>query len=549
MLDVATLYARLNDAKTCVLPRILDQQAAERPEKTCIIFENGPSWTYAETQRHARGTAAALSALGISKGTRVLVMLDNGPEVVRVSLGLYYLGAILMPINTELPVPLLQRTIDYGEAELLIAGCEYLKLLTQCSFAHLERVVVVGRELSAHPIKEAGVEFLGEDVLSAESPMPTDCDPVIEPWETHTVFFTSGTTGVSKGVECSHIHTATMAIDGLRYLNAGDTFLAPFAYYHIAGAYVPWSVFHAGATMVVVRRFSASRFWQQVRNYDVTAALLLGVMCDFLLNQPETERDAENPLRYIVQQPLIGSVHTFRRRFGVEVYTQYDKTETSPPITSDFVRDGDDIVAGYCGRIRSGFEARIVDANDRDVPVGEVGELIVRCDVPWVIASRYFNMPEETVRAWQNGWHHTGDLFRRDGEGRFYFMDRLKDVIRRRGENISSFEIERELAEHPRIAAGAAYAVPCPEFEGESEVMVAVEPEDGATIDPEEVVYFLTRRVARHMLPRYIRVLPTLSRNTTNKIVKTALVSEAVTEDTWERPSSLESPEKREMVQ
>ena len=546
MLDVATLYARLNDAETCVLPRMLDRQTAERPEKTCIIFENGPTWTYSETQRHARSTAAALAALGVAKGTRVLVMLDNGPEIVRISFGLYYLGAVLMPINTELPVPLLQRMIDYGEAELLIAGSEFLEPLAQCSFTHLERVVVVGSELSAHPIREAGVEFLGQDVLSAESPMSPDCDPVVEPWETHTVFFTSGTTGVSKGVECSHIHTATMAIDGLRYLNAEDTFLAPFAYYHIAGAYVPWSVFHVGATMVVVRRFSASRFWQQVRNHDVTAALLLGVMCDFLLNQQETEQDAENPLRLIVQQPLIGSVHTFRKRFGVEVYTQYDKTETSPPITSDLVRDGDDIVAGYCGRIRSGFEARIVDANDRAVPIGEVGELIVRCEVPWVIASRYFNMPDASARAWQNGWHHTGDLFRQDGEGRFFFVDRSKDVIRRRGENISSFEIERELAEHPCIAAGAAYAVPCPEFEGESEIMVAIEAEVGTTIDPDEVVSFLTRRVAPHMLPRYIRVLPTLSRNTTNKIVKTALVSEAITEDTWERPSS--KPEKRKMV-
>jgi len=190
-------------------------------------------------------------------------------------------------------------------------------------------------------------------------------------------------------------------------------------------------------------------------------------------------------------------------------------------------------VPGTCGRRREGVELRIVDANDCAIPDGQVGELIVRSDTPWTLNSGYFKDPEATARAWRNGWFHTGDAFRRDADGNYFFVDRMKDAIRRRGENISSFEVEVEIVAHPRVRECAVVAVPNETAEDDVLAVVATVP--GATLDPLDLLEFLRPRLAHFMLPRYVRVLDDLPRTPTQKVEKHVLRSAGVTPDTWDR--------------
>ena len=537
MLSVVNLQKRLRSPVTCVLPTMLDRQAERLGDAPLVIFDSGPTWSYAETRRIARGTAAALEKLGVRRGDCVLVWLPDSPMIVRVSLGLYYIGAIFVPLNTEYVGTILKQIIDYSKTELMIAHKDFVDRLVGIEFAHLRRIIVIGGTVpDVEAFTDSSIVLLPETQIDPIDDEPTPLNPPLQAWDVHSIIFTSGTTGVSKGVVCTHIHTCTMSVDGLRYLTAEDRFMSPCAYFHMGGVYVPWAVINKGAAMVVLGRFSVSRFWDQIRRTKTTVALLIGVMADFLFKAPSSPRDKNNPLRLAVIQPLLPNLAEFMERFGVSVYTQYDSSETPPSIVSDLIRPNAKMNPGYCGQVRPGFQVRLIDENDCEVPVGQPGELAVRCDVPWVIATEYFKMPSVTARAWRNGWFHTGDIFRRDTNGNYYFVDRSKDVIRRRGENISSFELEQEMLAHPFINAAAAYGVDS-EF-SENDVMITVEPEPGASLDPEEIIQFLAGRLPAFMVPRYVRIMDALPLSASDKITKKKLKLEGITEDTWDRDMS-----------
>jgi len=230
--------------------------------------------------------------------------------------------------------------------------------------------------------------------------------------------------------------------------------------------------------------------------------------------------------------PMIDAVDVFSKRFGVNVYTMYHQTEISTPILSG----PNPPKRGTCGRLRGGVEARLVDENDIEVPIGESGELILRTDRPWAMMTGYLNSPEATVKAWRNGWLHTGDAFRRDVDGDFFFVDRLKDTIRRRGENISSMEVENEIIAHPDVQEAAVIAVPS-EY-SEDEVMAVVAPVPGHQIDPAQLIDFLRNRLAHFMIPRFIRFTPELPKTPTAKVQKHLLRDAGITVDTWDREAA-----------
>lgn len=229
--------------------------------------------------------------------------------------------------------------------------------------------------------------------------------------------------------------------------------------------------------------------------------------------------------------PLPENAGEFARRFGVTFWTMYNMTELNLPLMSG----PDPQIAGTCGRPRPGTELRIVDEFDRELPPGTVGELMVRCDSPWRLNSGYFRDPAATANAWRNGWFHTGDAMRRDEEGNYFFVDRLKDAIRRRGENISSYEVEVEILAHPSVRECAVVAVPAA---SEDDVLAVVSPVPGRSIDPAELLEFLRPRLAHFMLPRYVRTLEELPHTPTQKIEKYRLRQEGVTADTWDRDRS-----------
>jgi crotonobetaine/carnitine-CoA ligase len=286
----------------------------------------------------------------------------------------------------------------------------------------------------------------------------------------------------------------------------------------------------------VRERFSGTAFWDDVRRYRCTLTILAGSMQNFLWQQPARPDDCDNPLRHVIMLPVLPEHEQFARRFGIEILTGYNMTEISTPL---LFNSG---VADWrsCGRVRQGYpgyDVRVVDSDDRPLGPGQLGELAVRTSEPWTLNLGYFGMPEATAAAWRHGWFHTGDAFTYDTDGRYYFVDRLSDALRRRGENISSFEVESLVNEHPDVVESAAVAVPSPW--GEDDVKVVVVTVAGVDLDPADLVRFLIPRMPRFMVPRYVEVVDELPKtDATQRVRKVELRRDALNDRTWDREAA-----------
>jgi crotonobetaine/carnitine-CoA ligase len=289
-----------------------------------------------------------------------------------------------------------------------------------------------------------------------------------------------------------------------------------------------------GGTVVLPGAFNAGRFWLDVRRFGATVTFVLHGMVPILLAQPPSQDDRDNPLRYVYMGPLARS-HEFRERFAVSVYMGFGMTELPVVLRTEL----DPVSEATTGRpFNPDFECRLVDENDLEVPAGSAGELIVRHRYPWVINSGYRNMPAATARAWRNGWFHTGDRLRVDERGDWVFVDRAKDAIRRRGENVSSYEVEVEVRSHPDVDQVAAVAVPNPDLDeasADEEIKVVVVPVAGRTIDPLELVAYLVPRMPRHMVPRFVEIAGELPMSPSFKVKKAELRAAGITAQTWDR--------------
>lgn len=445
---------------------------------------------------------------------------------LRTMLAINYLGAVAVPINTSYRGTLLEHVLSNTSASLMICDGRLLDRLAEIQLARLHRVIVVGPERVSVP----GVQFLGEDVLHVEE----EFDPSISapsPWDEAVVIYTSGTTGPSKGVLTSYLHlwhTAT----AFKHLDETDRSLVSLPLYHAAGVLGYYCALLTGGSLVLVESFSVSRFWQTVREFKVTTTGLLGVMLPFLLKQEAAGSDRKHSLRSVLVAPLDDGAAAFSERFGVDIYTEYNMTELCMPLFSD----ANPRVPGTCGRKREGVELRIVDEFDIEVPIGAVGELVVRAHQPWALSHGYLKNPEATAKAWRNGWFHTGDAFRQDAEGNYFFVDRLKDALRRRGENISSFEVESAILAHSAVREVAVIGVPSEVSEDEVLAVLALAPNQELT--PEQLIDYLKRHLADFMIPRYLRFMAELPKTPTHKVLKHELRSQGVTVDTWDREAS-----------
>lgn len=354
-----------------------------------------------------------------------------------------------------------------------------------------------------------------------------------QPWDAPVVIFTSGTTGPSKAVVTSYVQEWTTARVTYGYMNAEDRMLVNLPMFHVGGIAAITSAVACGGSVALFEAFDTRRFWDIVRETESTVCSgLIGALTTFLMKEPARPDDADNPLRMVTLSPINEDTVALAARFGFDYISGFNMTEVSGPLICAV----NEKVMRSCGRARIGMECRIVDAHDNELPPGQPGELIIRSDNPWTLFSGYLGDPEATAAAWRNGWFHTGDLMRRDEDGCFFFIDRKKDAIRRRGENMSSLEIEIEVNAHPDVREVAAYGVDLPG--GEQEVMVAVAPVPGATIDAHALVEWLIPRMTHFMVPRYVRMETELPKTPTNKIMKTGLRAEGVTPDTFDRESA-----------
>jgi carnitine-CoA ligase len=480
------------------------ESAAERwPDRIGVDFGIA-AYTYRDLWSRARLAAAAFAALGVKPGEAVLVMLDNTIEFVDAWLGLALIGAIQVPVNTEYVGEILRHQVKDSGAWLMLIDPAYVS-----------RVEALGADRGA--VRRLLVAGSAEAIFESASELPRDAIVPAAEHDIVAIMYTSGTTGPSKGVRVAHAQAYTYAQHAgeAMQLAEGDVYFAPLPLFHIAGQWaLVYACFQVGATAIVRRRFSAGEFWSTVRESGAKVSFLLGAMANFLARQEPKPDDIDNPMERMLVVPLINDVDDFRRRFGVRVCTCYGSTEVNVPLISDY----EVTEPGIAGRPVPGFDIRIVDDQDREVPVGAVGELVVRSSEPWLLATEYHHNPEASLRLFRNLWLHTGDAFKKDANDNYFFVDRIKDYIRRRGENISSFEVEREVNAHPAVLECAAVAVKSASTEDDLKVVVVLK--SGMTLEPEELRAFLRPRVPRFMVPDIVEVIAELPKTPTGKIQK-----------------------------
>lgn len=513
----------------CVLRDVLDHHAARTPDATFVRLQDGSERTWSQMRQLTRDTASGLRRLGVRQGEHVLVWLPNGLDAMRVWFAINYIGAVYVPLNTAYRGALLAHTVALSDATLIVADADLAPRLADIDRGQLQRAVVFGHMAAS----VAALETLPSSVLDEAATDPLELERPIEPWDTQSIIFTSGTTGPSKAVLSSYMHlTSLSGPKSWAWLRDDDRFLINLPLFHIGGTSCVYAMMLRGASVALVERFDTASFWQVVADNGVTAVGLMGAMTPFLMKAPPSPHDRGHGLRIAVIIPLSGDAEAFAQRFGVEVYTVFNMTEISTPLISE----RNPVLPGTSGKPRPGVEVRLVDGNDCEMPVGAIGELILRTDTPWAMNHGYYKNPEATAQAWRNGWFHTGDAFRRDADNNFFFVDRQKDAIRRRGENISSFEVETEAMQHPAIREAAAIPVPS-EF-GEDEVMLVVSAAPEASIDCAELIHFMAARMAHFMTPRYIRIVEDLPKTPTSKVQKHLLRAEGVTADTFDREAA-----------
>ena len=506
-----------DDVTRWVLPLALEEKAAEVGDRELVRVIGEGSMTYAAAARDARRVASRLASAGVRRGDAVAVLLPSGLEFLRAWLGLGRLGAVIVPINTALEGAFLAH-------QLVDCGARF----------------VVADDDGARSVREA----LGPDAgltsvdLSGWRSEPEWEGPLPRAADTACLMYTSGTTGPSKGVVMPHAHCVLFGVGSIEGLGLrdDDRYYVTMPLFHANGLFMQLgATILAGAGAVLRPRFSASAWARDVREHRCTVSNLLGSMSEFVMAQPRSDDDHELGLRIVCPVPNPPAHEAqWRDRFGVrEVVSAYGMTEVNIPLY------------GRVGRSRPGsaglvldrwFEVEVRDPeSDAPVPRGTVGEIMVRPRVPFGFMTGYHGLPEVTVEAWRSFWFHTGDSGVMDDDGWVTFVDRTKDCIRRRGENISSFEVEAAVAALEGVAEVAAYAVPSVPAGTEDEVMLAVVPEPGADLDCAELVHRLDAVLPRFARPRYVELVDGLPRTPTAKVRKAELRRRAVTAATWDR--------------
>ena len=515
-----------------LMPQMLATRASHSGADVALKKNDGSVLTWDSAYRDSLRVASALERLGAQPGYPVVTIFANGFEAYCAWQGCAWLGAIEAPINTAYKGEWLQHVINNTQAGIVLADARFVAPLFDIAeqLPHVKHVVAYGDcPPPPHPLPfnlMPAADFLdGAEVVERPEPCP---------WDISSLIYTSGTTGRSKAVMVPWAHIEASLQSGfIPHDRLEDIHIyAPYPVFHVTGKGGFYFATVFGGASVIREVFSTAEYWDDVRNFDANATVLLGPLAQMLLDQPERENDRDNPMRTVCMAPVIADVDEFSRRFGVDVFTTYNMTEINCPIIRSDERCTADNYRS-CGKARAGVEVRIVDEHDLPVPPGTPGELIVRGE-PWELNAGYWNMPEKTNEAWRNGWFHTGDAFTYDDDGNYYFVDRAKDYIRRRGENISSFEIEAIVNAHPGVAECGAVAVPAEH--GEDEVKIAVVIEPNTEFDPADLIDFLIPKMPRFAIPRFIEVWESLPKTEATARIQKAKIREAGTSDrTWDR--------------
>ena len=517
--------------KERTLGRVLEEQAVAYGDRVFLDFMGTSFYTFKQIDEHANRFANAFLEKGIIKNTKVAVLLPNCPEYLYCWFGLAKIGAVMVPVNVAQKGELLQHILDTSDTEAIVVDISLLERVRdiEAKLSKVTQLLVLGWR---DGIEQGRVSVASlDDFMTASSAAPSSVD--IKHSDPMTILFTSGTTGPSKGVVMSHhyYYYAARTIGGAMSIGPDDTLYTCLPLFHVnAQVCTVLAALLFDAKVSMYQRFSASTFWQEVRSSKATVFLALGAMGNILAKAPLDPEDQNNDVRLAMVVPPPKSLEDFENRFNLRVvYETFGMTEgvVTPPTIAEPRRPG------CCGRPTESVEVRIVDDDDVEVAPHSVGEITMRPREPYTMMSGYYKMPEETLQVFRNLWFHTGDLGYLDHDGYLYFVGRKKEAIRRRGENISAFEVEQIVNQHPSVLESAAIAVPSELSEDDLKIVVVLN--DGEQLEPADLISFCEERMAYFMVPRYVEFWPSLPKTPTQRVEKYKLQQEGNSPATWDR--------------
>lgn len=501
-----------------------------------FLMDEQVSLTYGQVDELADRHAGAYAELGMAPGDTIALFMDNSAMLAGTAMGINRMGGIWSPLSTEYRGEWLRELLLGVRSRILVIDRHLVDAVATLKDLPFDHVVVNG---GANGVEIPGATV--HDLASFDVHSPATNTPQLHHGDTNAVLWTSGTTGPSKGVMQPHAawmlwsqkHNEVFR-NGVR---DGERFYYCMPMYNSGGwimNIMPALV--TGNTACIDKRFSVTDFWNRIRHYDANHTMTMGTMHIYLFQDPPQPDDADNPLRALVMNPFVPQIlRPFMERFDIEkVASGFGQSEImgASLATSDM-----DLKPASCGVPLEDdlVECKLLDHNDEEVAVGETGEFCVRPRVPFSVFNGYFGQPEVTVETFRNFWHHTGDLGRRDDDGEVFFVDRKKDSLRHKGRNTSTFEVEHIARQFPGVSNVAAVGVKVAELEHEEELMIFLQPQEGAEIDPLEFCKFMDTKAPYFFVPRYVEVLDEFPMTPTNKIQKFKLRDRGVGPRTWDR--------------
>lgn len=496
----------------------------------------GEELTRAGALQRSEAMAGALAALGVKAGDRVATLLDNSLDAVLVWLAGNLLGAVDVPVNIAYRGEFLRHQLADSGAAVVVAEGDLAARVQEVAdgLPDLRHLVVRGAD-RLPGLSRVAVHRLA-DVIEGGRPAAL---PNVSASDLAMLAYTSGTTGPSKGCMLSHAYVVGAGRRLARALGMDDDSVlwTPNPLFHINARFIAVvGTLLCGGRAAIDVRFSVTRFWAEVNRTGATVASLIGAMIPLVAQAPESDDERANQTLHTVFgapfTPVL--IDTYRKRFGIRcLYSVYGLTEAAPLTSLPPDEDGP---PGSAGRADPSFDVRIFDDEDREVPAGEVGEIVARPRDPGAMFDGYWGRAADTLAATRNLWFHTGDLGRIDENGYFFFVDRKKDYLRCKGENISSFELERTFLGHPALAEVAVHAVPS--ALGEDDLKVTAVRQSGAGLTEEELVRWCLDKLPYFAVPRYVEFRAELPKNAVQRVLKYQLRTEGVTPSTWDRETS-----------
>jgi carnitine-CoA ligase len=509
-------------------------RAAARFGPRIFLDFSGTTYSYSDIDRQSTCLARGLLELGVRKGDTVASILDNNLEAVLCWFAINKAGAISVPVNTAYKGEFLRHQLNDCGASIVIAESDYAQRVVDLQAGLTRASVLLQREGPLLESSRLQVRDLRSVCSESHEPLP---DPNSAA-DLALLIYTAGTTGPSKGCMISHNYVCNLGQQVVlmedRHQDDCNWTALPLFHMNATGGSILSCMF-VGARVAIFPRFSVSRFWPDIRRSRATVASLLGSMITFLAEAEDTEdsRACFGQLHTVRGSPFPAPLQEkWKARFGVRRAgsNSYGLTEAAR-VTG--LRCDEEAPPGSSGRANADFDVRIFDDDDNELPPGIPGEIVIRPRRPLVMFAGYWNRPEDTLKIMRNMWLHSGDIGRFDAEGYLYFVDRKKDYLRRRGENISSFEVETGLRAHPAVEDVAVHAV----FSdaGEDDVKATIVLKKDAVITEEMLCRWAIERLPYFTIPRYFEFRQDLPRNPLGRVLKYQLREDGCTPDTWDR--------------